>query len=674
MASLFRLPLTRLDKIGPKKSEQFRKLGIDSVGALLRFYPRTYEDWSNPCKIAEAPPGESVCVRGTVESVRSPARIRGNMTVFRLVVTDGDSYMTVTFFNQKYTFERIRSGGEFIFYGTVKKSPSGYEMTSPQVDEPSNAVIRPIYQQTSELGSRQIERAMRQAVAMLPERINDPIPESIREEYGLCGLDFAIRNIHFPKDPAACETARKRLVFEELFVLQLGIGLRISGRLTVSGHRIERDHTEEFFSHLPYSPTGAQRRVISQCIADMTAGTRPMNRLIQGDVGSGKTAVAAAVCHTAAKNGLQCAFMVPTEILAEQHYHSLKGLFDATGLHTALLTGSTKRSEREQILSDLQSGKTDILIGTHALISDNVEFHNLGLVVTDEQHRFGVAQRYALTSKGTHPHVIVMSATPIPRTLALMIFGELDLSVIDEMPPGRQTTDTYLIDGGKRSRMYSFIRKQIDKGNQCYIVCPLVEQSDSDLLSAEEHALKLRETILSDCRIDVLHGRMKPAEKERIMASFAAGETDILVSTTVIEVGVNVPNATVMVIENAERFGLSQLHQLRGRVGRGADKSYCIMISDSSSPATLERLRVMCRTNDGFVIADEDLRLRGPGDFFGTRQHGLPVLRTARLTDMVSVESARDAARSLLATDPTLSLKEHAALRFEVTRLFSGAG
>ena len=674
LASLFKTPLTFLDKIGSKKAEQFSRLGIDSVGALLRFYPRTYEDWSRPCRIADAPRGENVCIKGTVESARPPARIRGNMTIFKLTVSDGDSYMTVTFFNQKYTYDRIKQGGEFIFYGILKNTVSGYEMTSPQVESTSMAAIRPIYPQTSELGSRQIERAVRQAVALLPEKINDPIPQSIREEFGLCDLGAAIRNIHFPADHNACEQARKRLVFEELFVLQLGVGLRSSDRLTVTAHKISKNYINEFLSHLPYKPTNAQRTVMDQCIKDMMEGSRPMNRLIQGDVGSGKTAVAAAVCHTAARNGLQCAFMVPTEILAEQHFQSLKGLFESTGLRAALLTGSTKQSERKQILAGLQSGQTDILIGTHALISDNVEFKCLGLVVTDEQHRFGVAQRAALTSKGDYPHMIVMSATPIPRTLALMIFGDLDLSVIDEMPPGRQPTETYLIDSGKRSRLYGFIKKHILKGNQCYIVCPLVEQNDTGLLSAEEYAEKLSGSVLSSCRIAVLHGRMKASEKEQIMSSFAAGETDILVSTTVIEVGVNVPNATIMVIENAERFGLSQLHQLRGRVGRGSDRSYCIMVSDASSPSTLERLKVMCSTNNGFIIADEDLRLRGPGDFFGTRQHGLPELRTAKLTDMISVEAAREAAQKVLAEDPSLSQKEHAALKFEVARLFRMTG
>ena len=674
MASLFKIPLTQLDKIGSKKAEQFSKLGIGSIGALLRFYPRTYEDWSRPCKIAEAPRCENVCIRGTVESAKPPARIRGNMTIFRVTVTDGDSRMTVTFFNQKYTYDRIKSGGDFIFYGMLKASAHDYEMASPQVEEPSMAAIRPIYQQTAELSSRQIEKAVRQAVAMLPEKTNDPIPQHIREEFGLCDLGFAIKNIHFPSDHNACELARKRLVFEELFVLQLGVGLRSSDRLNVTPQNITADYTKEFLSLLPYKPTNAQQRVIGQCITDMKSTCRPMNRLIQGDVGSGKTAVAAAICHTAAKNGLQCAFMVPTEILAEQHFQSLSGLFAGTGLNIALLTGSTKQAAKKQILSELKSGSIDIVIGTHALISDNVEFSGLGLVITDEQHRFGVAQRAALNSKGRYPHIIVMSATPIPRTLALMIFGDLDLSVIDEMPPGRKPTDTYLIDSEKRSRLYGFIRKHITNGNQCYIVCPLVEQNDSELVSAEEYAERLDKTVLSDCRIGILHGRMKPAEKDRIMSAFAAGEIDILVSTTVIEVGVNVPNATIMVIENAERFGLSQLHQLRGRVGRGSDKAYCIMVSDASSQATLERLKVMCSTNNGFTIADEDLRLRGPGDFFGTRQHGLPELRTAKLTDMVSVEAAREAAQKLLANDPELSQREHAPLKFEVARLFNNTG
>lgn len=672
--SLFATKITTLPKIGPKTAELYERLGVKSVGDLIRMYPRAYEDLSAPVKIADAPSGESVCIRARVIGNNPPVRVRGGMTIYKLTVSDDESHMQITYFNQAYMYDKLKYGGEFLFYGTMKRNINNFEMVSPTVlSTESDAIIHPVYKQTGTLTSRKIESAMRAALKMLPSEIKDPIPEKIRDKFGLCTLEFAIKNIHFPQDIKALETAKMRLTFEELLVLQLGMAFRKSTAKKETPHRINQDFSEEFYKLLSFSPTGAQRRSVCECINDMMS-PNPMTRLVQGDVGSGKTAVGAACCYTAVKNGLQCAFMAPTELLATQHYHSLCELFEGCGINIALLTGSLTAAKKRVVYETLSSGEIDIAVGTHALFSQGVEFNRLGLVITDEQHRFGVAQRAELIEKGESPHLLVMSATPIPRTLALMIFGDLDLSVLDELPPGRQKISTYLIDSAIRPRALNFLKKHIDNGNQCYIVCPLVEDNDMNMASVEEYAEKLKTTVLSDCRIGVLHGRMKSAQKDTVMTDFKEGKLDVLVSTTVIEVGVDVPNAVIMMIENAECFGLSQLHQLRGRVGRGTVKSYCILVSDAQNEATLERLKIMCKTNDGFKLADEDLRMRGPGDFFGSRQHGLPELKIAGLSSMVSINDAREAAQMIISDDPTLTKKEHRPLAFEVNRLFSGVG
>lgn len=675
MASLFKRSIGTLGGVGPKKQQLFEKLGIRSVGDLLRYYPRAYEDWSEPKKIADVPDNTAACVKVRVENAHKPFVARTGTILLKAEVTDGDDMMTVTFFNQRYLFDKIKDGGEFLFYGTVKNNGIGYEMLSPTVSETAAACIHPVYPQTAGLTTRQIEAAVRQAAALLPEKTNDPLPEEILKEYDLCSLDFAIRKIHFPDKMEDAEISRKRLAFEEMLVLQLGMArLKGSSKKERASLKINKDYSDEFYKLLPFEPTGAQKRAAAQCINDMMNLSCPMNRLIQGDVGSGKTAVAAAVCYSAVKNGMQCAFMAPTEILAVQHFQSLSALLGSSGVRIELLTGSVTPARKRNVYEALENGEIDIIIGTHALISEKVVFKALGLVITDEQHRFGVAQRAALISKGDSPHIMVMSATPIPRTLALMIFGDLELSVLDEMPPGRQKVDTYFIDSSKRTRAYGFLKKHIENGNQCYIVCPLVEQNLSELKSAEEYISMLEKTPLGEYRLGLLHGKMKPKDKEEVMEEFAAGRIDILVSTTVIEVGVNVPNATIMMIENAERFGLSQLHQLRGRVGRGKDKAYCILVSDNFSAGTVERLGIMCRTNNGFEIADADLKMRGPGDFFGSRQHGLPELKVADMSSMDILEQTQDAAKKILKDDPELALPGHGGLRFETERLFEKTG
>lgn len=671
------MPVQYLKGVGERRAQLFARLGIQDVGDLLHHYPRQYEDWSTVVPIAQAPVGEPCCIRAAALHAPTEHRIRKNMVLYKFPVSDGSAEMGVTLFNNRFAAAKIRAGETYLFYGTVSANFLKREMASPQIEDAAGgARIRPVYPQTEGLSSRVIETAVARALELLDETLDqDPLPAPLREAHTLCTRRYALDNIHFPADHVALSVARKRLVFEELLILQLGL-LRLKGRSRgETGAVIPQDYTAAYAQLLPYTLTGAQRRAIADCVQDMQ-GSCPMSRLIQGDVGSGKTAVAAGVAYTAIRNGWQAAMMAPTEILAEQHAASLTALLEKGGVRVGLLTGAQTAAQKRRVREALAAGEIDLVVGTHALLSEGVAFARLGLVITDEQHRFGVAQRAALAAKGTNPHLMVMSATPIPRTLALMIYGDLDVSVLDELPPGRQPIETYAVDSGKRERAYNYIKKHIAQGRQAYIVCPLVSEGEADLASATEYAEKLSRGPFQGYALGLLHGKMKPAEKERVMTAFSRNELSILVSTTVIEVGVDVPNAVLMVIENAERFGLAQLHQLRGRVGRGKHQSTCILISDAQNEEAVRRLKVMCSTNDGFKIADEDLKLRGPGDFFGSRQHGLPDLKIADLMggDMPLFQSAQAAARQLIAEDPELQEPEHAGLAEEVRRLFARNG
>ncbi len=665
-----------LKGVGEKRAALLAKLNIHTVGDLLLHFPRQYEDWSAIVDIAAAPRGEECCVRGTALSVPVERRIRKGLTLYTFSVSDATSLMRVTLFNNPYAAQKIKAGSSYLFFGTLTGGMTP-EMSSPLIEPAeTGARIRPIYPLTAGITSRYLEKIIGSALLGLDEILGaDILPDDLRRQHRLCTRRYALENIHFPTDQNALEVARRRLVYEELLLLQLGL-LGIKGRsLTETSVRVHRDCTAEFCDSLPFTLTGAQQRAVADCVEDMRRPT-PMNRLLQGDVGSGKTAVAACVAYTAIRNGWQCVLMAPTEILARQHQQSLQKLFaDKPNIHVGLLTGSLTKTQKTKVLEQIESGECQLLVGTHAVLSESVQFAALGLVITDEQHRFGVRQRAALAAKGHHPHLLVMSATPIPRTLALMMYGDLDVSVLNELPPGRTPIQTYAIDTAKRDRAYGYVRKFLDEGRQAYIICPLVEEGETDLVAAEAYAKQLAEGAFRGYTVGLLHGKMKAKDKEQTMRDFAENRLSLLVSTTVVEVGMDVPNAVLMVIENAERFGLAQLHQLRGRVGRGKHASSCILISDAQNEEAVRRLRVMCETTDGFKIADADLQLRGPGDFFGDRQHGLPELKIADLlNDMSALSDAQATARALHDTDPTLALPQHRLLREAVTALFSRLG
>ena len=677
--------------IGEKKAQALNKLGVFSLSDLLSFFPRRYEDRSNIKPIALVQNGESACITAVVADEPHLSRIRRGLDLVRLHVYDDSAEVTVTFFNQSYVKNQLDRGGIYRFYGKMEVNGSHRSLTNP-VFEPEELPlgkisvtgrIVPVYRLVSGLQQNVLRQSIRQVLDMCRGTIPEVLPCAILEEYDLISADEAYESIHFPNETYALEQARKRFVFEELFLLSCALGIR--QKTNSSGIMIPKPDFSMFYKSLPFLPTEAQLLAVDEAATDLASGKR-MNRLLQGDVGSGKTLVAAALIWQCFCAGYSSAFMVPTEILAEQHYQTLSGMLRPYGIRVGLLTGSAGQKEKRNLLDTMRNGSLDLIIGTHALLYGELQFSRLALTITDEQHRFGVEQRSRFeASEQTGedllpPHVFVMSATPIPRTLALIIYGDLAVSVLNELPPGRQKIDTFCVGSRYYQRILSFIKKLCSEGRQVFVVCPKVEETEdpeeqyenretAKLLSAVEFAVKLRRE-LPELRIGCVHGKMKPAEKDRVMQQMVSGEIDVLVSTTVIEVGVDIPNASLMLVENADRFGLSQLHQLRGRVGRGKFKSYCILVTDSENEDSLSRMKIMCETCDGFRIAEEDLRLRGPGDFFGSRQHGLPEMHVADLgTDTDTLMKSKEAADRVLSADPTLSLPEHAVLHDRVVRL-----
>ena len=671
-------PITILKGIGPTKAKQFANLNIFTLGDLICHFPRGYEDRTKLLPIEKLEPEKAACFKAMVMNTPRTAHIRKGLDLTKVQVADTTGRLNLTFFNNKYVSEQLQYGREYIFCGAVSGDFIGYSMTNPVFESLDSQPVTtrrvlPIYPLTAGLSNAAMLKAVRQALAICntPPEI---IPAEVRSAYGILSADRAYTAIHEPASMAEAEMAKKRLIFEEFFVFSAGLSLMRASRAEKKTEAYQNLNLKPFLSSLPFILTGAQQRAIDEIVDDFGSGA-PMNRLVQGDVGSGKTMIAAAAAYLTVNNGRQAALMAPTEILAEQHYQSLGRLFAPMGIRTVLLTGSLTPKEKRLVRESIAAGEADLIIGTHALLSDTTTFHDLGLVVADEQHRFGVAQRSKLSSKGNDPHLLVMSATPIPRTLALLMYGDLDVSIINELPPGREAVDTFLVGESYRARINAFIRKQVAEGHQCFVVCPAVEENeDLGIKAATVWAETLQKTVFPDLRIALLHGQMKAQEKEDAMASFARGEADVMVATTVIEVGVDVPNATLMVIEDADRFGLSQLHQLRGRVGRGKAKSYCILTSHNKNPETLQRLKALCKTTDGFKIAEEDLALRGPGDFFGCRQSGLPTFRVANLSyDLQTLKDAQTASAKWIDESGTSEREEAVALRSCIGELFKRA-
>ena len=670
-------PVRYLKGVGPKTAERFEKLGILTLSDLLCHYPRRYLDFSKPYSIAEAPADTECVVKAEVFAKPGGRILPGGRRMERITAGDDVSSLEITWFNNPYAAQKLELGQEYYFQGIVTGGMLRRQRVNPQVRTDAQVKSSPfeaVYPQTEGLTSSAIAKCVRQ---LLPhaELLPDPLPSEMLKKYRLLSKADAVRAIHCPATEEEAFAARRRLIYEELLVLQLGIGRMKNHGAASTGAPMKKADASPFWESLPFSPTGAQRRAVEEILTDMS-GETSMNRLLQGDVGSGKTLVAAAAIWACIRAGYQAALLAPTEILASQHAENLNRLLSPFGMRVALLTGGMKAAARRTTLAAIRDDEADLIVGTHAILSEGVEFARLGLAVVDEQHRFGVRQRGLLAEKAANPHLLVMSATPIPRTLGLLMYGDLDISILDELPPGRKPVKTRCITGKKRADLYGFLDREIDSGRQVYIVCPAIEDAGGSGLNAvKSYYEDIAKAYLPDRRVGLMHGKLKPKEKAAVMDDFKSGRLDALVSTTVIEVGVDVPNATVMVIENAERYGLSALHQLRGRVGRGAAESWCFLVSDNASESVQKRLKFLCSTSDGFAVAQYDLETRGPGDFFGSRQHGLPTLQIADLmNDTRTLHAAQSEAVALLAEDPLLERPEHALLARQVEQMFDKAG
>lgn len=670
-------PVRYLKGVGPKTAERFEKLGILTLSDLLCHYPRRYLDFSKPYSIAEAPADTECVVKAEVFAKPGGRILPGGRRMERITAGDDVSSLEITWFNNPYAAQKLELGQEYYFQGIVTGGMLRRQMVNPQVRTDAQVKSSPfeaVYPQTEGLTSGSIAKCVRQ---LLPhaELLPDPLPPEMLKKYRLLSKADAVRAIHCPATEEEAFAARRRLIYEELLVLQLGIGRMKNHGAASTGAPMKKADASPFWESLPFSPTGAQRRAVEEILTDMS-GETSMNRLLQGDVGSGKTLVAAAAIWACIRAGYQAALLAPTEILASQHAENLNRLLSPFGMRVALLTGGMKAAARRTTLAAIRDDEADLIVGTHAILSEGVEFARLGLAVVDEQHRFGVRQRGLLAEKAANPHLLVMSATPIPRTLGLLMYGDLDISILDELPPGRKPVKTRCITGKKRADLYGFLDREIDSGRQVYIVCPAIEDAGGSGLNAvKSYYEDIAKAYLPDRRVGLMHGKLKPKEKAEVMDDFKSGRLDALVSTTVIEVGVDVPNATVMVIENAERYGLSALHQLRGRVGRGAAESWCFLVSDNASESVQKRLKFLCSTSDGFAVAQYDLETRGPGDFFGSRQHGLPTLQIADLmNDTRTLHAAQSEAAALLTEDPLLERPEHALLARQVEQMFDKAG